>query len=306
MTMKKLFYSLFLTFLAFQLWGQSEQLFTHYMFNRLNFNPAYAGSKEVLDAGAIYRNQWWSGVDGAPRTLNIYGHLPFANLRNGAGINLLYDRIGIDKVISVGLNYAYRIPLGRAKLALGLGARVENARTDWSQANSAVNLTDPNITFDVNNVSTFNFGAGAYYTHPSFYLGVSVPRILRNSFYENKSEFSQKVNTYYLQGGVILPVSRNVELYPNAQVRLNAHVPFDFDANLNVLFFDALMLGVNWRYEDSMDGLLMYYFSNGLHVGFAMDFTTSELKSATTGSYEIMVGYTFPCEDCVIKNLRYF
>lgn len=303
--MRKIFYSLLLTAFAVQVWGQSEQLFTHYMFNRLNFNPAYAGSKEVLDAGAIYRNQWWSGIEGAPRTLNLYAHMPFANLRNGAGINMIYDKIGIDKVISVGLNYAYRIPIGRAKLALGLSGRIENAQTDWTQANSAVEIIDP-LLADIQSVTTFNFGAGAYYTHPNYYLGFSVPRLLRNSFYDDKDAFSQKVNTYYLQGGLILPVSRNVEFYPNAQVRLNANVPFDFDANLNVLFFDALMLGLNWRYQDSMDGLLMYYFSNGLHIGLAMDFTTSELKSATTGSYEIMVGYTFPCEDCVIKNLRYF
>lgn len=306
--MKKLFYTLFLTWCSLTAWSQSEQLFTHYMFNRLNFNPAYAGSKDVLDVGAIYRNQWWSGIDGAPRTLNVYAHTPFANLRNGLGVNVLADEIGIDNILSLGLSYAYRIKMGgKNTLALGLVGRYENARTDWTRANDGVFIPDLTFGDDPSSESTFNFGAGAYFTHPNFYIGLSVPRFLRNSLYVvDKNEFGSNVNTYYAQGGVIAPLNRNVKLFPNVQIRYNPNVRFDFDANVNVLFFDALMLGLNYRYEDSLDGLLMYHFRNGLHIGLALDFTTSDLNDATTGSYEIMVGYTFPCEDCLIKNLRYF
>jgi hypothetical protein len=78
------------------------------------------------------------------------------------------------------------------------------------------------------------------------------------------------------------------------------------DLNLNVRFLDALMVGAAYRLDDSFDGLVVYQFKNGLRLGLAMDFTVSDLKKATTGSYEIMLGYTFPCEDCQIKNLRYF
>lgn len=305
--MKKLFHTLLLVAMAAIARGQSEQLFTHYMFNRLNFNPAYAGSKEVLDAGAIYRNQWWSGIEGAPRTLNVYAHLPFANYRNGFGVNLIRDLIGLDKVTSIGLNYAYRIPIGKVRLALGINGRYEGARADWTQANRGVTIPDTGFGSDAERESTFNAGAGIYFTHPSFYLGFSVPRFFRNSFYViNKDKFGSDVNTYYMQGGLIGQLSRNVKLYPNFQVRYNPHAPFDFDANVNLLFFDALMVGANYRHEDSIDGLLMYYFNNGLHIGLALDFTISDLNQATTGSYEIMVGYTFPCEDCFIQNLRYF
>jgi hypothetical protein len=107
-------------------------------------------------------------------------------------------------------------------------------------------------------------------------------------------------------GGLLLALSENVSLYPNAQIHYNPNAPFDFDANLNLLFFDVFMIGANYRYEDSIDGLVMFQFKNGLKLGVALDFTTSELKEATTGSYEVLVGYTFPCEDCFIQSLRYF
>jgi type IX secretion system PorP/SprF family membrane protein len=309
--MKKLTYTLLITFFSVSAWSQSEQLFTHYMFNQLHFNPAYAGSKEVLDVGAIYRNQWWSGIDGSPKSVNVYGHIPFAKRRNGIGLNLLSDKIGLHRILAAGLSYAYRIRFkNKNTLALGLGARFENARADWTKANSAVKTPD-NYFFgeDETTRSTFNVGPGIYFTNPNFYVGFSIPRMLANSLYfDDKGKFSGKVNTYYAQGGVIIPASRsgNFKLYPNLQVRYNPHTPFDFDANLNLLFYDFFMIGANYRYEDSIDGLIRFQFKNGLLLSFAMDFTASELQKATTGSYEIMLGYTFPCPDCQIKNLRYF
>lgn len=287
------------------MWGQSEPLFTHFMFNRLNYNPAYAGSKEVLDLAAIYRNQWWSGIDGAPKTLNVFAHAPFANYRNGAGISLIQDKIGLSKMLSVNLNYAYRISVGKNKLALGIGARVENLRHDWNKA--VTNSPTDNLIQGSEYSSTgFNAGLGAYWTNPNYYIGLSVPRLLSNELYQESDAFSGKVNTYYLMSGLILPLNSNIKFYPNFMISLNPNVPFEFDVNANFLFFDQFWLGASYRHESSVDGLIQYQFSNGLRVGFALDFTTSELQKVTTGSYEIMVGYTFPCDDCDILNLRYF
>lgn len=309
MKMKKLTYTLLITFITVSAWSQSEQIFTFNLFNQLNFNPAVSGSKEVLDAGLIYRNQWWSGIDGAPRTANLYAHMPFANLSSGIGVNMIYDKIGLDNVLGVGLNYAYRIRFNNKNtLSLGLGGRFENARSDWGEVNDGVNPGDSEIGNDVDSKSTFNVGPGIYFKNRILYLGVSIPRMLANSFYNDRGQFGGRVNTYFFQGGMELPIDKNgdFDLLPNLQVRYNPNAPFDLTANLNVRFYDAFLVGASYRLDDALNGLLVYQFKNGLRLGFAMDFTLSELNKATTGSYEIMVGYTFPCEDCIIKNLRYF
>ncbi len=304
--MKKLLYTLLITFVTASAWAQSEPIYTFNLFNQLNFNPAYAGSKEVLDAGLIYRNQWWSGVDGSPKNINLYGHMPFAKYTSGIGLNILTDKIGLDKILTVGLDYAYRIRFkNHNTLALGLGARIENARSDWGEVNGSVEPDQLTGTGEESK-STFNLGPGVYFKNRKFYLGASLPRLLANSLYSDKNEFSGKVNTWFVQGGLTLPIGQNVELLPNVQVRVNPNSPFDFDANLNVMFYDALMVGAMLRYEDSIDGLLVYQFKSGFRLGAAIDFTTSKLKDATTGSFELMLGYTFPCEDCKIKSLRYF
>lgn len=306
--MKKLIYTTIITFITVSAWAQSEAIYTFNLFNQLNFNPAYAGSKDVLDAGLIYRNQWWSGVDGSPKNINLYGHMPFAKNTSGIGLNLLTDKIGLDKILTVGLDYAYRIKFKNSNvLALGLGGRFENARADWNEINDGVTGGDPLFgNGDTEGKSTFNVGPGVYFKNRKFYLGASLPRMLANSLYADKNAFDSKVNTWFFQGGLTLPLSQNVELLPNAQVRYNPNSPFDFDANLNVMFYDALMVGAMYRYEDAINGLLVYQFKNGFRLGAAIDFTTSKLKDATTGSFELMAGYTFPCEDCKIKSLRYF
>lgn len=307
--MKKILYTLLITFIATTGWAQSEDIFTFNLFNQLNFNPATAGHKEVLDVGAIYRNQWWSGVDGAPKTVNVYGHTPFANYRSGIGLNIISDNIGLDRIIKVGADYAYRMKLsGSNVLSLGIGVQVDNTRSDWTKANDGVDQADNTFANGAETTTSFNFGPGAYFKNDKFYLGLSVPRVLANSLSKNDNDYTFGHNTIFLNGGLSLPIGRNIELLPNLQARLNgaAPVPFDMDFNVNVMLKEVLLLGVMYRLDDSIDGLIAYQLKNGLRIGFAMDFTTSDLSDATTGSFEVMLGYTFPCETCEIKNLRYF
>jgi type IX secretion system PorP/SprF family membrane protein len=304
--MKKLIYTCLITFLSVTAWSQSEAIYTFNLFNQLNFNPAYAGSKDVLDAGLIYRNQWYSGLDGSPKNINLYGHMPIAKNRSGIGLNILNDRIGLDKILSIAGNYAYKIKFNHGNvLAIGLNARVENARSDWDEANDAVEL--PGETeFDATSNTTFNVGPGVFFKNRKFYIGASLPRMLANSLYTDTDLFGGDVNTWFFQGGLSLPLGRNVELLPNVQVRYNPSAPFDFDANLNAMFNDHFMVGLMYRYEDAINALLAYQFTNGMRLGVAYDLTLSELKKTTDGSFELMIGYTFPCEDCKIKSLRYF
>ena len=220
---------------------------------------------------------------------------------------MLLQQFGNDFVFLLKLDFQF-FDLNRISilLALGIGARVENARSDWDEANSEVDGGDGQIGAGVESASTFNVGPGVYFKNSKFYLGASLPRMLANSLYGDKDKFSGKVNTWFFQGGLSLPIGSNVELLPNVQVRYNPSAPFDFDANLNLMFNDHLMVGASYRLDDSLDGLLVYQFTNGLRIGVAYDFTLSELKKPTNGSFELMLGYTFPCEDCKIKSLRYF
>ena len=197
--MKKLyiFLILILSFVAPKLEAQSDILFTHFMFNKLNYNPAFAGNAEVLDVAALYRNQWWSGIEGAPTTLNLFGHTPIMDGSSGVGLSISSDKIGFHETLSAEANYAYRIEIDRnSKLSIGLSARFEQSRTKWQLA-QGVRADDPmNGTNETSKIAP-NFGFGAYYKAKNYYAGISVPRLLKNSLYSEDAEFSLKQNTYF-------------------------------------------------------------------------------------------------------------
>lgn len=305
--MKNLITALIVLVCCMTAMAQSDVQFTHYMYNKLSYNPAYAGSKGTFDLMGIYRRQW-DGIEGAPSTAAFSIHSPFAGGRNALGINFTGDEIGKVKTSSVDLMYAYHIPVtANSKLSIGLQGRIEQAKLRWSQADplDLVDVTIPNTDETAN---APNFGLGAYYYADKFFVGVSVPRLLKNALFLDRSEEVEKETsmTYYINAGTIARINAKVSVMPSFLVTYNSHAPVDLDFNANFIFIDRIIAGASYRLGDSLDGLIGFQFDNGLRLGMSMDFTTSELNKFSNGSYEIMMGYTFQCKDCNVNHLRYF
>ncbi len=72
--------------------AQQDPMFSQYMNNILAVNPAYAGSKNLVSAQAMTRNQWVA-FDGAPVTQTFSLHAPITKYRMGLGISLLKNLI---------------------------------------------------------------------------------------------------------------------------------------------------------------------------------------------------------------------
>ena len=90
--------------------AQQEPVFSHYMFNSLSFNPAYAGNKDMLSLQTAYRIQWL-GIEGAPRTLLLNADMPIKNNKMALGIDAYQDRVGDFSVTKFYTSYAYKIQL---------------------------------------------------------------------------------------------------------------------------------------------------------------------------------------------------
>ena len=53
--------------------AQQDAMFTHYMYNTLWLNPAYAGTRDAFTVTGIHRSQW-VGFDGAPINQSLTMH----------------------------------------------------------------------------------------------------------------------------------------------------------------------------------------------------------------------------------------
>lgn len=288
--------------------SQKDAQFSQFIFNKLAFNPAYTGAKEALTLASVYRHQW-QGIEGAPRTIGLYTHAPFAGNRNGLGLSITSDQIGFLDDSYIDLYYAYRIPFrNRSTLSLGLQARFSVTRIDWEKA-EVVHLGDNFIPEDENNRTNLNFGLGLYYEAKSFYVGFSVPQLLKNNLYSEEfigvGGLGQYRN-YYFMAGVIAPVAKSIMFKPGMLISYSRNTPFELAVNASFLFVETLWIGATYRLGDSIDGVVQYQFGKQLKVGVAVDFTLSELRKYTAGSLELIVEYLFDFDKQGVNNIRFF
>lgn len=302
--MRKIFNIIILfCLISIKIQAQHDVQFTHFAFNRMAYNPAYAGSRNDLAIGAIYRHQWMN-IPFAPRTANVWAHKSFFNQKVGAGLSVQADQIGLMNTYNAVMNYAYRIKAGQGQLSFGLRLEGESAMFDWQRADPA-DLVDNQIG-TINSHFAPNFGAGIYYQTKSYYLGFSAPKFLKNALYQ-KQPIGRDIRTFYAMGGAMIPLTTNVKLAPSALLSINASAPIAFDFNANFIFMNTLWIGASFRTTDSFDALLQYQITPATRAAIAYDFTSSALKKYSNGSMEIMIEHTFcDCAKDKVKNIRFF
>ncbi len=302
--MKNIFFAIGFMCLGFIAVAQHAPQYSTFMFNKLAYNPAYAGSREVLTIGADYRNQW-SGINGAPKTASIYAHTPFFKQRAGAGLSIISDQVGMMNFNYVNLSYNYRLPLSNgATLSLGLMGRLEHGAIDWTKAD-AIDQNDRLVQATTTSKVQPNFGMGVYYAHDNYYVGLSVPQVMKNALYTNLGAVVNNRN-FYLMGGAVIKVNDNIKFKPAALISYNPNAPFEVEVNANFIFMDAFWVGASYRLGDSFDGVVAYQITKQIKAAIVADFTLSELKDYTTGSFEFLVEYSFIYDNTRVKNLRYF
>lgn len=288
-------------------YGQHDAQFSMFYFNKLNYNPAYAGAKDVLTTSAIYRHQW-AGLEGAPRTLVASAHAPFMKKRGGLGIGLVADKIGDVNTTMLDVSYAYRLRLSATgTLSFGLKGRIENSKTNLYQAKV---LDQGDELLPTNAVSTLqpNFGFGMYYSNSKFYAGLSIPSLLKSALYQDgepNGPYRAQRSAYFMAGS-IHKISSNIFFKPAVLFSYNPAAPFELDVNLSFFLMDALWLGATYRIGDSVNGVVQYQFTPQVKAGLAVDMTMSELQQYTGGGFEMMMEYTFTYENDNLRHLRFF
>ena len=300
--MKKL-YIIFLLLLAVEMHGQQDPQYTQYMYNMNVINPAYAGSRENLSFGLLYRTQW-VGIDGAPKTGTFFGHLPVGE-KVGLGLSVISDEIGPVKETNTYADFSYTLQLGgEHRLAFGIKA----GATFHDRGLGDIDLIDANDPF-FNNVTgvTPNIGAGAFYYTDNYYLAFSVPNILSSVKLDaNGTEYGTEVSHYFLTGGYVFQLSPNTKLKPSFLVKSAFDAPTSFDVNLNALFFEKLEVGASYRLDDSFSGLINFAITPSLRIGYAYDAVQSDIKRYAPSSHEFMLLFDLNFPKNVSRSPRYF
>lgn len=279
--------------------AQDHPHYTMFMYNKLVYNPAYAGNKNMLSVNAAYRNQW-TGINGAPRNFNVALDAPVGSYmkpfrRVALGLNINNETLGVTDNTNIMASYAYRIPLKKTVLSFGLQAGVSMYNANYSKL-SPLQQNDQVLNQNVDNAMLPNIGAGIFWSGKNFYVSGSVPNLLEN-YYDNnrKNGAGRQIRSYYLSGGYTFSVSEDFKIQPQLMARYagnsNYNQPFNMDANLSFIFFNRLMLGATYRTDESLSGIIHLQATRMINIGYAYDYTLSPLQGYNNGSHEIVVGF---------------
>lgn len=292
--MKK-FLSLFAGLVSLTAAAQQTPHFSQYMINDYVLNPAIGGKNNYFLGMSANRYQW-GGIDDAPRTYNLSLHGPLKWDHMGVGGQLFTDIVGPTRRTGFYVSYAYHAPLNdKLKLSFGVNAGLLQFMVDGQK----ITLHDPGDVVLVNALETVlvpDFSAGFYLYSDRFWVGASCLQIQQNrlKFFEYMSSTTSVMNRhFYFMAGYRQPIGDDFILEPSFLGKLVAPVPFQFDAGARLIYKEKIWLGGSFRLHDAISVYTGFVYHENLELGYAYDFTTTNLGNYSTGTHELIIAVRF-------------
>lgn len=285
--------------------AQQNAQFTQYMYNTININPAYAGSRGAMSIFALHRTQW-VGLDGAPTTNAVSINTPFNNSRLGLGVSLINDQIGPTHGNNFSTDLSYTIPTSeKTKLSFGIKGSLNLFDLDPNKLTPEHAGDESLLGF--NNKVTPNIGAGIYLHSDKAYIGFSVPNFIEsNRFNDNNVKvYKEKIN-YYLIAGYVMDLSNALKFKPALLTKMVQGAPLQVDMSGNFMFNDKFTLGLAYRWSSSASAMAGFQVSDALYIGYGYDLETTKLDNYNSGSHEIFLRYEIFKNNNKITTPRFF
>jgi type IX secretion system PorP/SprF family membrane protein len=289
---------LFLVLILQPVLSQQDPLSSHYMFNTLTYNPGIAGTSGQICATALNRQQW-VGFKGAPTTtvFNISAPVTLFQIKSGVGLLVESDNIGFDKDINLSGSYSYLMDVGSGKLGIGLSLGMLNKTLtpNWYVPQDDAHIPvsgDPLIPENKESFVAFDMGLGLYYKTDKYYAAFSITHLNKPDIRFTKG-MTYISRHYYLTAGYTLQLPNpSLELIPSVFAFSDGKVAQITVTSL-IRYNKKVWGGVSYRAGDALIGMVGFELYNGIRLGYAYDFTISDMNKNSSGSHEFMVNYCF-------------
>jgi type IX secretion system PorP/SprF family membrane protein len=269
--------------------AQQDPLYSQYINNPFVLNPAYAGLTDNLNLSVSYRNQW-GGYPGSPKTLNANGHVSLFDNKMGVGVMMVSDQIGSNTTNEVMAAYSYRVKLNSNKLfSFGLQAGITNYQVDNSKVNP-YDATDPLFEGKISETKP-TIGLGVILKSDNFFVGVSVPRMLKATMDVGEQQASLYTQHYYAMGSYLFFLSDRIRFKPAALLKLVSAAPVSVDLNASLILYENYQAGLLTRNFNSYGIFLQALLKDRLRVGYVFEMPTGSSVGTNFTTHEITVGF---------------
>ena len=283
---------------AFKVKAQQDPQFTHYMYNELNFNPAYAGkNRRQICADFIQHSQYtnFDGIDGGsnPSTQFLNVNAPLGNKYvQGVGLSIYNDEVGFQNTVSAVASASHHLEteLGRLQLGFNVGIIQKTLNGDELDPIEQDDKAIPNE--EVSNI-IFDAGLGAYLVAENYYAGLSTLHAPEGDLGYTTEGNGTYSRHYYLTGGYNYQLSEKWDLKPSTLVKFDGS-QLQADLNGRAMLNDKYWGGLGYRIgEKSLNAMVGAFLTPKLKVGYSFDLAFQPNDIRTGGTHEILLGYCF-------------
>jgi type IX secretion system PorP/SprF family membrane protein len=280
-----------LCLLLFNLHLQAQQSTTTSLFNlnRLSFNPAYAGTSEKIPI-TFHMRQQWIGFTDAPRTqyLSTHAYLP---MQIGIGGEVFNNVTGPTRQSGIKLALAKHFNLTKdSYISFGVSAELYQNFFDVSMLETSI-PNDPTLTDNIKQTLAPDASLGCMYYANNYFAGLSVTNLIQSNYdiFDTSTDFNNPINrTFYLTGGYVLEINRQLKYKPSVLVKKTIALPYQADI-CNTFTYNNLFLA-GFTFRTNLDLIFMagirYSF---IEIYYAYDLSLNEMKSYNSGSQEIVL-----------------
>lgn len=290
--------------------GQTDMQRAQYYEVPSSFNPSAIGNTDFVRIRAGARLQWL-GIENAPQGFAGVADMPFklGSRRLAVGVNVAQESAGLYKSLAFGAQVAYKLRKWGGVWSVGLQVGLYDQAfkgsevflpddDDYHQGND-----DAIPTSDIHGTA-FDAAAGLWYEHPRFYAGVSCthltsPTVTMNAESagggsetsgDRKYQFQAK-RTLYFTAGCNIPIKNTLfDIVPSVLVASD----FGFTTGqltARARYRRMFSFGLGYRWDDAVIATVAAEIKN-FYVGYSYEYATSAIRSASSGSHELMVGYS--------------
>jgi type IX secretion system PorP/SprF family membrane protein len=321
--MKKILFSVVCTMLVLGLAAQQRPHYTQYILNNYVLNPALSGIENYTDVKLSARDQW-SGLNGAPTTMYLTMHAPIGKKdlktsaisfeipgenprgraywenyeasepHHGIGLSIINDKTGLYNRFSAQASYAYHIGLSpTTNLSAGFAGGITRIGYDRSKANP----TDPNDPAIGNGSSDVfrirpELSAGIWLYSGNYFAGISAQQVIpqKVAFLDDTLGF-KIVPHLFATAGYRFLVNDDLNAIPSLMVKYISPLEPQVDLNVKLQYRDLLWIGASCRFKYGYAGMLGMNIGNTVNIGYAYDYTTTRLNTASKGTHELVIGF---------------
>jgi len=238
-----------------------------------------------------------------PRGNSYWESYTASEPHHGVGFSIVNDKTGNFNRFTSVVSYAYHLGLSpRTNLSAGFAAVITTIGLNADgKAFFGPDPSDPAIggaiAGDLKKIKP-DLSVGLWLYSADYFVGLSAQQVIPQKLsFVDDATFAQTgklIPHTFLTAGYRFLINNDINTIPSVMIKyINGAFKnnYQVEANIKIQYSDLLWVGASYRQFDGYAAMLGINIGNTLNVGYAYDFTKTDLQTYSRGTHEIIVGF---------------